>query len=107
MRDALKQYNGEQGIFTGIMSRYGTAYDSDKLTILLKNIKDGKGNFITDHVWMEATKQLKAAHLMFGDEIQFSCVVRPYDTKHGCDFGFVCVSNIKKIGRVQRIPSIA
>lgn len=107
MREKLAGREGQWGVYTGIMTQYGSMYGSEKLTVLLKNIKDSKGNFICDHVWLEATKHIRTANLMFGDKIQFTAIVRPYYTDHGYDFGFVCVSNIVKIGKVQTMPATA
>jgi hypothetical protein len=107
MREKLKAYIDEKRIFSGIVCKYGVIHENDKPTLLLMNIKDYKGDSVCDHVWIEVTKPVERAFLMFGDKIKFIAVVIPYEKKHGWDYGFVGVNYIRKIGKVQQIPTFA
>ncbi len=107
MREKLKAYIDEKGIFSGIVCKYGAIHENNKPTLLLMDIMDYKGYSVFDHVWIEVTKPVERAFLMFGAKIKFIAVIIPYEKKHGWNYGFACVNNIKKIGKVQQLPAVA
>lgn len=82
MRQGLEKINGKRDIFTGIFERYGTKTNFkgyNEKTILLKDIKRGSKDIITDHVWFSMTKGFKAlGELKEGDIIEFNARVREY-----------------------------
>lgn len=104
-REKLKAYVEEKRIFSGVVCKYGAAYE--KTTLLLVDIKDYKSNSVCDHIWIEVTKPVNRAFLMFGDRIKFTAIVQPYEKKYGWDYGFTCVNDIRKIGKVQQLSAVA
>jgi hypothetical protein len=107
MREKLKAYIDKKRIFSGIVCKYGAIHENNKPTLLLMDIMDYKGDSVCDHVWIKVTKPVERAFLMFGDKIKFTAVVIPYEKKHGWDYGFACVNDIRKIGKVQQLPAVA
>ena len=88
MREKLGEAEGERRTFTGTFVRVGSkpglSYGPEP-TFLLSNVRDGEGNFITDHLWLNQTAGFKSlGYLDKGDVIQFDGRV----TEYGKDLRF-------------------
>ena len=82
MREKLKNIEEVRGTFTGIFERYGKKNGwrgAIEETILLKEIKDINGDYVTDHLWFNRTKNFdKIGPLEKGDIIQFNARSKAY-----------------------------
>lgn len=96
--------NGEiRDTFIGTFSRYGSkkGWHGQK-TVLLTNIKNKKGEHITDHLWFNLTKGFQNLHLRQGDNIQFNARVKAYvkgykKTDKKIDYKLSYPTKLKKI----------
>lgn len=82
MREKLEEIKDVRGTFIGTFVREGTkrGYKGDLPTILLKDITDIEGNFITDHLWFNYTKGFaNLGKLNEGDKIQFNARSKVYE----------------------------
>lgn len=81
-RKGLKQYMETRGTFTGVFERDGwkRGYKGNDLpTLLLLNIKNDKGNVVSDHLWFNYTKGFSdLGQLEKGDIIQFNARCKEY-----------------------------
>lgn len=81
MRKELEKIENYRGIFTGTFVRYGLKRGWNgiaKETILLLDIKDDKGNILSDHLWFNLTKGFSALDLKVNDRVQFEARVTKY-----------------------------
>lgn len=82
MRKELMSLNGERNVFTGEFSRFGTkqGYKGMERTVLLKNVKDFRGEVVTDHLWFNFTKGFANIEslLVEGVEVEFNARVKQY-----------------------------
>ena len=83
MREVLKDIGSEERhTFTGEFERFGEkpAYKGPIpiKTVLLVNVKDEKGNVVTDHIWFTCTKGFEACNLQERDIVQFDARVGTY-----------------------------
>ena len=82
MRTALKPLDNLRREFTGTFERFGrkTRFKGyPTVTALLIDIKDSSGKTVTDHIWLNHTKQFQAlGDLREGDIIEFHARVREY-----------------------------
>ena len=82
MRKALKQLEGERRRFTGTFCRFGqkNGWKGRTLTtVLLKDIKDARGNIVSDHLWFNLTKEFNNLTLTEGTtRIAFDARVKSY-----------------------------
>jgi hypothetical protein len=82
MRKELKKMDDQRDVFTGIFKKYGikSNYRGPSTdTLLLVNIRDGQGAFITDHLWFNLTKGFeKLGTLKEGDQVRFEARVKKY-----------------------------
>lgn len=81
MRKKLEEREGYRGTFIGKFSRKGfkNGYRGPEETILLTEIKDMDGNYITNHLWFNYTKGFqKLGELKEGDLIQFDARSKMY-----------------------------
>lgn len=80
MRNKLKVIDGERRTFYGEFVRLGlkSGYKGTEETVLLKNIYDTSGQFITDHLWFNLTKSFEKLNLKPGDKVQFDARVTSY-----------------------------
>ena len=76
----MRQANGIRATFSGIVERYGTksSYGHPKPTLLLKDIKDGGGMIVTEHLWFNLTQGFAKLGLQPGDAVKFDARVKPY-----------------------------
>ena len=82
MRRALKSLEGVRTAFRGTVVQFGmkSGYTGQDLpTLMLKDVMDGTGNVVTDHLWLSIGKQLAALHLQRGDVIAFQARVTAYE----------------------------
>lgn len=80
MRKKLQEIKEVRKTFTGIFERIGfkNGYKGVLETVLLKDIKDTEGNYISDHLWFNLTKGFESLNLKQGDVIQFNARVKEY-----------------------------
>lgn len=81
MRKKLEQLEEVRDTFTGVFERFGVKNGWKGLaepTVLLKNIKNSKGKFMTEHLWFNLTKGFDSLGLEEGDLIQFDARVKSY-----------------------------
>ena len=81
MRKSLASRENERTTFKGIFERYGlktgwTGY-SEK-TVLFKDIIDGHGIRVCDHLWFRLTLAFARLRLQPGDVVQFDARVKEY-----------------------------
>jgi len=78
----LGAINGKRDTFQGIFERYGTRFDRKgrrKNTILIREIKNGDGCIIADHLWFNDNKDFRSlGRLNKGVAISFDARVKPY-----------------------------
>ena len=81
-REKLKELNGKRRTFQGFFVRYGTKnnwYGFPVKTLLFKDIINGTGKILTDHLWFNKTKGFeKLGKLNEGDLTQFDARIREY-----------------------------
>lgn len=82
MRKVLQNINEKRTTFIGKFKRYGTKTNWNgfpEKTILLINITDKNGKFMTDHIWFSLTNGFeKLGELKEGDAIQFDARIKEY-----------------------------
>ncbi|MEJ6400906.1 hypothetical protein [Nicoliella lavandulae] len=109
MRNGLKDLAADKRYsFVGKFTRlgYAEAYNDEdgyyyQPTILLLDIHDDQGNFITDHAWVNYTEKfVQLGELQDGDLIQFTAQVRSY--KKGAGINKVTDYEMIDIDNVQR-----
>lgn len=79
-RVALRSRLDERARYIGTFEKNGIkrGYRGPLPTILLKDITDATGFVVTDHLWMNETKALRAAELKTGDKVAFDARVEKY-----------------------------
>ncbi|MHA1947271.1 MAG: hypothetical protein ACXAC6_17400 [Candidatus Hodarchaeales archaeon] len=81
-REKLKKLKGERRTFQGIFVRYGIKHNWHGFpvkTLLFKDISNGTGIILTDHIWFNMTKGFeKLGELNEGDLVQFDARIREY-----------------------------
>jgi hypothetical protein len=107
MRNELKKLNNLRRVFSATVDRFGrrniNRLNKDVVwTIVLKNITDKDGNLITDHLWLNLTKEFDKLNIREGDRVEFSArVVEYYKSKHGSssekDYKLDKLLSVKKI----------
>ncbi len=81
MREELQNIDGVRTAFTGTVARFGTKagwQGRSVPTMLLKDIRDPKGQIVTDHLWFTVGKMLESLKLAVDDKISFEARVTPY-----------------------------
>lgn len=82
MRNELEKIKEVRGTFIGIFIRKSSknGYRGPEPTLLLKDVRDLNGKYITDHLWFNYTKGFqKLGSLKEGDIIQFDARSKPYE----------------------------
>lgn len=72
---------GRRERFSGRFKRFGTkpSYNGGvERTVLLVEIKDSQGSFVTDHLWFNFTKGFQSLDLKEGDTVEFEARVSDY-----------------------------
>lgn len=106
-RSTLKRNSGERMTLRAIIARPGRDKE-DKPTLLLKDIKKKGGRkMLTDHVWVQYSRELvKAGSLLPGDMIEFTAVATPYTKSYQGrmveDYG---ISDIESVKAVRLLPT--
>ena len=78
MRKKLAEFDmNKPHLFYGTFNRFGQR-SNGRITILLTDIKDYKGNIITDHIWFPYTKSFYKVNLYNGCVICFQSKVELY-----------------------------
>ncbi len=81
MRKALALREEEHATFLGTFERFGTKrgwQGATLQTVLLKDIHDGSGLRVCDHLWFNLTKAFAALTLQPGGHVQFDARVKEY-----------------------------
>lgn len=92
MRGELGRYSGQCWTFTATFIRFGMRMSFGKpvQTVLLYNIKDGRGELMADHIWIGEARLFRVLNLMSGQHVKFSARVEMYFRKSGTlDYRFV------------------
>jgi len=107
MRAELKKLNNLRRVFSATVDRFGrrnvNRLNKDVVwTIVLKNITDKDGNLITDHIWLNLSKEFDKLNLREGDRIEFSARVveyykKNYRAKSEKDYKLDNLVSVKKI----------
>lgn len=106
MREKLQKYLNDRGTFSGTVKDFGMKRKTLEETILLLQIRDHKGNTVTDHTWITLTQDLKRICPCFGDRISFEALVTTYISKYGENLGFTEVKNVRVTHLCRRIAAI-
>ena len=83
MREKLAEDEDVRMIFTGVFKRFGKKTNNYKgwleTTVLLVNVKNEKGEIVTDHLWFNYTKGFRnLGDLEQGNMIEFHARVKSY-----------------------------
>jgi hypothetical protein len=81
MRKELEKIDGVRTRFTGIVAQFGKKENyrgRPSPTVMLKSVRKGSGQFVTDHLWFVIGKRFEAIQLEIGDKIQFDARVKEY-----------------------------
>lgn len=80
MRRKLQAVEGQRLTFIGAFERLGVkaGYNSQDLTVLLKDVRRASGEMMTDHQWFNYTKGFQVLRLEKGDLVQFDARSMPY-----------------------------
>lgn len=101
MRDGLRHHLGQYATYRATFARYGKrvhADGSEWLTVLLRNIQDGRGNPMADHQWFQDYHPFMPLRLVPGDRLEFRAVVMPYAKRGGKeDLKLSRLSDLRKI----------
>lgn len=109
MRIKLQAIEQKRLSFTGIYDRVGykPGYrgSARSMTVLLKDIRNIKGEFLTAHVWLNYTKRLQELNLNKGDRVEFQARVKEYrkNSKGIVDYRLSNPTQIKKVSELSRI----
>jgi hypothetical protein len=107
LREKLKKIgNDERHTFQGTFEfngfktdKYKYGYEYENATFMLSNLKIFQGNnveLVTDHIWMNLTKQfLKFGWLEKGDIVQFNGRIKSYASRKGKNYKIERPSKVK------------
>jgi hypothetical protein len=95
MREKLSEYLGTFSNFSGTVANFGMKKGSCEETLLLAQVRDHRGNEVTDHTWITLTKDLKRICPCYGDRITFEAFVEPYKSKLGDNLGLSRIQNVR------------
>lgn len=118
MRQELKNMCGEKHTFTGVVTRIGSRrpYNGSRKnlsTMLLREVRNSKGELVSDHLWLDLVPPFVAVHPSYGAIIQFEGVVesyirgfssrkRHYNTgKMSLDFTIKHIDKVSIVGQVE------
>lgn len=97
-------YVGTENKFEGVIQRWGCYLEPNSgktiATVVIEDVRDADGTFITNHVWLKVNKSLlkirKESNI--GDKIKFEAYVTNYTKKGGfIDYGFIDVKDVVKV----------
>ena len=80
MRAALQDRAGTRATYTATFERWGTktSYGYTKRTLLLVNVRNGRGDEITDHLWFTSCPTWEVLDLQPGERIVFTANAKSY-----------------------------
>lgn len=105
MREKLKAIKNVRAIFRGIVADFGTrtSHGYVKHQMLVRNIRDRRGQEMTDHVWFPCAKWNEG--LKPGDEIEFEARVtkywKGYYDNRQLDYKLSRPTKVRKIEKVE------
>ena len=77
--ELIKMDKNTEYEFTAIFSQISEKFDPKSgktfINVLIKDIKDSEGNYLTQHMWM---RKFDYSGLVIGQRFQFTGMVRPY-----------------------------
>ena len=79
-RHRIHIYAGRRTYFTGTFVKYGSRPDSNVPTVLLVDIKDGYGELVGDHSWINQSADFISVGVQEGDIVGFNAYVREYSS---------------------------
>ena len=103
MREKLALINGRKSTFVGVFDKYGWRTFRGQYvgkTILLKDIKNSKGELVTEHLWFHESKTFsKLGKLKKGDILMFDARSQPYMKHRGeeLDFKLAWPQNLRRV----------
>lgn len=77
-RERLYHYAGKRATFTATFVRYGTHKSNGSQTVLLIEIRDQRGELVSDHVWINDASPFMDVGAQDGDQVRFKAFVRVY-----------------------------
>ena len=81
MRKALQKIDAERGKFTAIFDCYGSKRafrGRTDTTLLFREVRDGEGKLVADHLWFTTSKEFEKHAFVRGDRISFEARVKEY-----------------------------
>jgi len=81
MRHEMKKIEDVRAVFTGIFVRLGSKpgwRGRMEETVLLKDIREGQGCIVANHLWFNRTVGFAKLALVEGDAVRFCARVKPY-----------------------------
>lgn len=102
MRARLQTLEERRQIFTGSFERVGykPRYrgSASIMTVLIKDVRNENGKFLTAHAWLNYTKRLQELNLSWGDRIEFQARVKEYRKGNGSiDYRLSHPTRVRKI----------
>ena len=85
MRKELSKINGVRAKFTATISRTGKKNNfrgAPSETVLFTDVRNEKGELVTEHVWFTVGENLKAVFKNIGRSVSFNARVTPYTKGH-------------------------
>lgn len=84
MREALVPYTTRRNWFEGTFIKTSIVTGGGgRITYLLRDVTDGKGNPLTEHLWMKWNKSVERCQPVEGDRLRFSACVSTYRRSSG------------------------
>jgi hypothetical protein len=81
LRERLRQLNKERLPIIATFVRFGRAKSKNgylNTTVLFTDVKDEKGDLLTDHAWMGMGKRFERLNLTSGDILRFNARIKSY-----------------------------
>lgn len=97
MRKKLKKLEEKRITVFATIKQFGSkkTYRGGRLpTVLLIDIKDLNGKFLTNHIWINLTKGLSNINVFIGSNIQFDARIKEY--KKGYINKHIDINSLKK-----------
>jgi len=85
IRVKLKELMGNKIKVYGIFDRFGTKTykHHETRTLVLQDVRDHRGNMLTDHLWFYCGKKFDKLKLKHGDQVRFEATVDSYSKGYG------------------------
>jgi len=77
-RERVYKYVNRRAEFSGVFVRFGVRKFDGTQTALILDIRDGYGERIADHAWINDAEILENLNVCTGDQVQFNALIRVY-----------------------------